>query len=169
MNAFQTALQTPPGALGVASTLCQVKCPPLDVVSRLRRAKSKRPRLQRRDAACHVSTVRVFCKAGALLLTRRSIETTPSGSIAAGFRAESPVINSTGQRPVWTGAYQQPALKGRNPVIDSMPPFQGFGERDTFFHRALPCAIDTGLSALLARRSVDAAPSAENNLYNIYY
>jgi hypothetical protein len=37
-------------------------------------------------------------------------------------RAESPVINSTGQRPVDTGMYQQPALKGRNPAIDSMMP-----------------------------------------------
>jgi hypothetical protein len=43
--------------------------PPLGVVSRLRRAKSKAPALQR-----------LFCKAGALLLTRRSVDATPSGA-----------------------------------------------------------------------------------------
>jgi hypothetical protein len=37
-------------------------------------------------------------------------------------RAESPVINSTGQRPVETGIYPQSALKGRNPhSFDSAP------------------------------------------------
>jgi hypothetical protein len=39
-------------------------------------------------------------------------------------RAESPVINSTGQRPVNKGNFSPIALKGRNPVIDSIPPFQ---------------------------------------------
>jgi hypothetical protein len=38
--------------------------------------------------------------------------------------------------------YQQPALKGRNPAIDSMPPFQGYGKETAFIHRALPCDID---------------------------
>jgi hypothetical protein len=38
--------------------------------------------------------------------------------------------------------YQQPALKGRNPAIDSMPPFQGYGRETAFIHRALPCAVD---------------------------
>ncbi|MDR1122324.1 MAG: hypothetical protein LBM08_15620 [Dysgonamonadaceae bacterium] len=41
----------------------------LGVASTLRRAKSKRPRLQR-----------LFCKAGALLSTRRSVDATPSVS-----------------------------------------------------------------------------------------
>jgi hypothetical protein len=66
----------------------------LGVASTLRRVKSKRPRLQRRDAARHVSTVRVFFKAGALLLARRSVDATPS--IVVGFRAESPVLMTTG-------------------------------------------------------------------------
>jgi hypothetical protein len=59
----------------------------LGVASTLRRAKSKRPRLQRSGAARHVSTVRVFCKAGALLLTRRSVDATPgAGTPDAGRR-----------------------------------------------------------------------------------
>ncbi|MDR1121011.1 MAG: hypothetical protein LBM08_08845 [Dysgonamonadaceae bacterium] len=37
-------------------------------------------------------------------------------------KAESLAINSTGQRPVDTDISQQPALKGRNPAIDSMMP-----------------------------------------------
>jgi hypothetical protein len=119
-------------------------------------------------------------------------------------RAESPVISSTGQRPVETGISQQPALKGRNPrsfdsapsrrdgmcitvckrstaygrgvhlhsksrrdgiipplrglwgeaastprvtpsaspAVMHLPPFQGYGRKISFIHRALPCAID---------------------------
>jgi hypothetical protein len=58
------------------------------------------------------------------------------------YRAESPVISSTGQRPVGINMSRQPALKGRNPAIDSMPPFQGYGKEIAFIHRALPCAND---------------------------
>jgi hypothetical protein len=48
-----------------------------------------------------------------------------SKALALHYRAESPAISSTGQRPVETGISQQPALKGRNPAIDSMMPRRG--------------------------------------------
>jgi hypothetical protein len=57
----------------------------LGVASTLRRVKSKRPRLQR-----------LYCKAGALLLARRSLETTPS--VGMGI----PVPCRDGARPVST-------------------------------------------------------------------
>jgi hypothetical protein len=57
-------------------------------------------------------------------------------SIAAGFRAESPAINSTGQRPVGIRAFQQPALKGRNPVIGFDAALSGLRKQAAFFHRA---------------------------------
>jgi hypothetical protein len=62
--------------------------------------------------------------------------------LGVAFRAESPAISSTGQRPVWTGAYQQPALKGRNPVIGFDTALSGLREQAAFIHRALPCAND---------------------------
>jgi hypothetical protein len=63
-------------------------------------------------------------------------------SIAAGFRAESPATNSTGQRPVGIRASQQPALKGRNPVIWLDAALSGLRKQVAFIHRALPCAND---------------------------
>jgi hypothetical protein len=56
------------------------------------------------------------------------------------FRAESPAIISTGQRPVKTGTSQQLALKGRNPVIDSMSIKINVGAR-----HALPLRLSTVL------------------------
>jgi hypothetical protein len=56
------------------------------------------------------------------------------------LRAESPVIISTGQRPVGKGAPQQPALKGRNPVIDSISPLRGLGGEAASTPRVTPAA-----------------------------
>jgi hypothetical protein len=64
-------------------------------------------------------------------------------------RAESPVIISTWQRLVGTSVYQQTALKGRNPAIDSMSPFQGYGDRLPLFTGRCPVLLMTGPSALL--------------------
>jgi hypothetical protein len=52
--------------------------------------------------------------------------------------------------------YQQPALKGRNPAIDSMPPFQGYGRETAFIHRALPCATDDRAFSPSSARRRDA-------------
>jgi hypothetical protein len=43
---------------------------------------------------------------------------------------------------VGTGISQQPALKGRNPAIDSMMPFQGYGKEIAFIHKALPNVVN---------------------------
>jgi hypothetical protein len=50
---------------------------------------------------------------------------------------------------VRTGIYQQPALKGRNPAIDSMLPFQGYDCRSPLSTGRCPVLLMTGLSALL--------------------
>jgi hypothetical protein len=56
-------------------------------------------------------------------------------------RAESPIINSAGQRPAETDTCQSSALKGRNPG-NAITPFQGLGECGLQARRALPYAID---------------------------
>jgi hypothetical protein len=60
-------------------------------------------------------------------------------------RAESPATISTGQRPVKTGVYRQPALKGHNPAIDSMSPFQGL----TFAARSTPRVTPSASPAVM--------------------
>jgi hypothetical protein len=62
------------------------------------------------------------------------------------LRAESPIINSAGQRPAdrMHPIYQVPT--GRNPAVRFDSALSGPVVES--LHRALPCAIDTGLSAL---------------------
>jgi hypothetical protein len=69
----------------------------------------------------------------------------------AGTRAESPIINSTGQRPVDRMPYSVLALKGRNPAVrfDSAPVGLGDGWRHLPTGRCPVLLID-GLSALAA-------------------
>jgi len=58
-------------------------------------------------------------------------------------RAESPAVNSVGQRPTKRKQY----AKSRRSVI-KMSPFQGLKWLDDLlFHRAMPYANDFGLSA----------------------
>jgi hypothetical protein len=65
---MQKTKDIPTFALGVAFMLRRSVASALGVVSRLRRVKSKAPALQN-----------IRCKAGALLLARRSVDATPSG------------------------------------------------------------------------------------------
>ena len=59
-------------------------------------------------------------------------------------RAESPQINSVGQCPTKRNAYYKPKLlRG----VITISPFQGLEWCTRSFHRALPYAIDYGLSA----------------------
>ena len=59
------------------------------------------------------------------------------------YRAESPCINSVGQRPAEQIVTERQALKGRNPVneVNYAPLGLWVGMRVSF-HRALPYAID---------------------------
>jgi hypothetical protein len=64
-------------------------------------------------------------------------------------RAESPVINSTGQRPV--GKERLPINKPQRGVIESnnrISPFQGYGDRSPLSTGRCPVLLMTGLSAL---------------------
>jgi hypothetical protein len=125
---MQKTKDIPAPALGVVFKLRRSVASALGVVSRLRRAKSKAPALQN-----------IRCKAGALLLTRRSVDATPSGQACRDAmhcvstmqrRAESPAIISTGQRPVWKG--HSPINKPQRGGIKSnnrISPLQGFSRK----------------------------------------
>jgi hypothetical protein len=69
--------------------------------------------------------------------------------IAVRLRAESPVINSTGQRPVG----EMPSIK-RSPEraesckTNRISPFQGYGRRSSLSTGRCPVLLTTGLSAL---------------------
>jgi hypothetical protein len=57
------------------------------------------------------------------------------------------------------GTRQQPALKGRNPVIDLIPPLQGLTIVGIRFTGRCPVLLMTGLLALnLSLRPVQTAP-----------
>jgi hypothetical protein len=93
-------------------------------------------------SALNPSTRRMVGATLAAALSPPHVRRNPD-TIAVRFRAESPVVSSTGQRPV--GKERLPINKPQRGGIllsDLIPPFQGYGVRSPLFHRALPCAID---------------------------
>jgi hypothetical protein len=98
-------------------------------------------------------------------LAQRSVDAMPSGAVR--LRAESPVINSTGQRPVG----EMPSVK-RSPeraesgYLIRCRPFRAMGTGSPLFTGRCPVLLMTGLSALnltamawTLRRAEDATPS----------
>jgi hypothetical protein len=106
---------------------------PLGVVSGLRRVKSKAPALQNiRD------------KAGALLLARRNPE-----SIVVKLRAESPVVSSTGQRPVGDKRTSTTSPeRAKSGYLIRCRPFRAMGTGASLFTGRCPVLLIAGLSAL---------------------
>jgi hypothetical protein len=90
-----------------------------------------------------------------LLGVASTLRRVKSKAPALHYRAESPAINSTGQRPVWNGHFlinkpQRGGIKSNNRIS----PFQGYGYRTPSFTGQRPVLLTTGLSALQQGESI---------------
>jgi hypothetical protein len=84
-----------------------------------------------------------YRKTGALLLARRNLET-----IAVRLRAESPAINSTGQRPVKRGCSQKLSPeRAKSGWLIRCRPFRATEAGSPLFTGRCPVLLMTGLSA----------------------
>jgi hypothetical protein len=149
---------------------------PLGVASTLRRTENKAPALRF-----------LFCKAGALLLTRRSVHATPSGGVVATVGSPKGFIFITaGQRPAGKKTGRENCLKGRTVSRILSPAFQAAGtDAASLYRGSMTHGYENKALRASARRSVhanviklrafspwpdgdgeDATPSEEQNYIN---